>query len=60
MIKNFTYFLSHSKKLSKLKQEEGQLLFEPSDRSVKTILDFAKAYHPAKLKNCEENDIILN
>lgn len=61
MIKLFTYFNSHlhSKKL-KLEISEDELLFKPSDQSIKTILDFSRAYHPTKLQSCEENDMILN
>lgn len=63
MIKFFTYLLSHkiqNQEVLKRKSNVDKQFYEPSETSVKTILDFSRAYHPAKLKNCEESDILLN
>lgn len=61
MIKLFTYFNSHLyiRKI-RPKVSKKDMFFEPSEHSVKTILDFSRAYHPTKLKSCDENDLILN
>ncbi len=59
MVKFFTLFLSHQQTNNKqLNTDEDY--FEPSEQSVRSILDFAAAYEPLDLKNCEEKDIILN
>ncbi len=60
MINFFTYYFTHNNDASAKPKRLDNTLYEPSEKSVKTVLDFARAYHPAKLKSCEENDILLN
>lgn len=61
MINLFTYFNSHlNKKIVKQRVSDDECLFEPSDQSVKIILDFSRAYYPTELRCCDEKDMILN
>lgn len=60
MVKLFTLFFSIKKYKNRLHTLSEDDMYKPSDQSVRTILDFARAYDVVDLKNCKEKDIILN
>ncbi len=60
MVKLFTLLFSHNSNKAGQEKPQKRVEYAPSSQSVKTILDFSKAYEPLELKNCEEKDIILN
>ena len=55
----FLFYPKKGKYTNQNKKADDEL-FAPSDRSIKTILDFAKSYEYADLKSCNEKDLYLN